>query len=171
MAAKMEMDTVASPRPGAQVRQLHNGAEDRPRHDPEARPSWEPTLQLVESAAKKIALYERCFTLLEEEARKTALLVEADKRRMMRRISELMTLLQQSEANHQQTLALLANSTQVCALQRTQLKALTQTLTETRGEVFQTTSHIKKLGLLVSRAELEGSSEASRASLLQTEAG
>lgn len=167
MAVPMVVDPVTKPRQGVASRPLPNGAEGRGRHDTDVKPTWDPALKLVESAARKIALYEQCFALLEQEARKTAEIVDADKRRMMRQIGELVMLLEQSEANHQQTLGMLAESTQVCALQRMEMRSLTQTLLEARSDVFRTTNYIKKLGLLVARAENEDSAKALLIAALQ----
>ncbi|MBP0437590.1 hypothetical protein [Tianweitania sediminis] len=121
----------------------------RPQQAVEDAKSLGPLLEMVQAAASKIAFYERSFARLEETAERDARQAEADKRRLMERIEDLAALLRQSEANYEKTLQMLANSMQLCALQRMELRQMNELLAEARSSAFETTSYIKHLGLLV----------------------
>ena len=123
-------------------------------HDDEAaRVPWEPAFDLVEEAASKIALYEQSFNRLKELAERNADQAEADKCELMDRIADLAKRLQESEANYQKTLDLLEASTQICMLQRMELRTMREILSEGSSHASLMTSYIRRLALIVSQKE------------------
>jgi hypothetical protein len=113
--------------------------------------AWEPALDLVEEAATKIALYERSFSRLEELAERNADQAESDKCQLMERIADLSKRLQESEANYEKTLDLLQASTKICMIQRMELRAMRETLSEGSSHASLMASYIKRLTLIVSQ--------------------
>jgi predicted nuclease with TOPRIM domain len=139
---------LATSRDRAQLLPRASAAEAS-NHDGETA-RFQPALVLLEEAASKIALYEQSFERL-EELELNADQAEADKRQLLDHIADMAQRLQESEANYEKTLSLLQTSTQICMLQRMEIQAMRETLSEGSSHASLMADYMKRLALIIAQ--------------------